>query len=67
MNRHMQREYTACRILASLVMCSTATGWAATIAASAEPTVEIASAWWPEMENTWVPIGWKDHPLRLTT
>ena len=30
-----------------------------------EPNVEVASAWWPEMENTWVPIGWKDHPLRF--
>ena len=30
-----------------------------------EPNVEIASTWWPDMENTWVPIGWKDHPLRF--
>ena len=27
--------------------------------------LEIASGWWPEIENTWVPIGWKDHPLRF--
>ncbi|NUQ64055.1 MAG: hypothetical protein HUU20_16380 [Pirellulales bacterium] len=33
--------------------------------ASPEPNAEAASAWWPEMENTWVPIGWKDHPLRF--
>ena len=65
MNRHMQLEHIVGRILASVVICSTATGWAATIAAPAEPNVEIASAWWPEMENTWVPIGWKDHPLRF--
>ena len=30
-----------------------------------EPNVEIASTWWPDIENTWVPIGWKDHPLRF--
>ena len=33
--------------------------------AAGEPNVEVASAWWPEMENTWVPIGWNDHPLRF--
>jgi hypothetical protein len=25
----------------------------------------MASGWWPDIENTWVPIGWKDHPLRF--
>ena len=25
----------------------------------------IASGWWPEIENVWTPIGWKDHPLRF--
>jgi len=30
-----------------------------------EPNVEVASQWWPEMENVWTPIGWKDHPLRF--
>lgn len=34
-------------------------------AAGHEPNAAIASGWWPEMENTWVPIGWKDHPLRF--
>ncbi len=34
-------------------------------AGQGEANVEVASAWWPEMENTWVPIGWKDHPLRF--
>ena len=29
-----------------------------------EPNAEIASQWWPEFENVWTPIGWKDHPLR---
>lgn len=31
----------------------------------AESNAEIASGWWPEFENVWVPIGWKDHPLRF--
>jgi len=30
----------------------------------AEPDVEIASQWWPEMENVGTPIGWKNHRLR---
>ena len=30
-----------------------------------EPNVQIASSWWPEFENVWTPIGWKDHPLRF--
>jgi len=30
-----------------------------------EPNMEIASQWWPEIENVWTPIGWKDHPLRF--
>ncbi|MCU0962042.1 MAG: hypothetical protein MUF48_18265, partial [Pirellulaceae bacterium] len=30
-----------------------------------EPNIEMASGWWPDIENTWVPIGWKDHPLRF--
>ena len=30
-----------------------------------EPTLAIASQWWPEIENVWTPIGWKDHPLRF--
>jgi len=30
-----------------------------------EPNIEVASRWWPEMENVWTPIGWKDHPLRF--
>lgn len=31
----------------------------------AEPNAEVAAGWWPDIENTWVPIGWKDHPLRF--
>lgn len=38
---------------------------AAPAAAPAEPNVDVATGWWPEVENTWVPIGWKDHPLRF--
>ena len=29
-----------------------------------EPNAEIARVWWPEFENVWTPIGWKDHTLR---
>jgi hypothetical protein len=43
----------------------TTTTLAARDAAPSEPNAEAASAWWPEMENTWVPIGWKDHLLRF--
>jgi hypothetical protein len=35
------------------------------IAASQESDSRIASRWWPQFENVWVPIGWKDHPLRF--
>ena len=37
----------------------------ATLLKMQKPAARLASAWWPEMENTWVPIGWKDHPLRF--
>ncbi|MHC4444044.1 MAG: hypothetical protein ACYTF1_01505 [Planctomycetota bacterium] len=30
-----------------------------------EPNVEVASRWWPEFENIWTPIGWKDHYLQF--
>jgi len=30
-----------------------------------EPNAEIACKWWPEFENVWTPIGWKDHFLRF--
>jgi len=30
-----------------------------------EPTYATACRWWPEIENVWTPIGWKDHPLRF--
>ncbi|MHC4445705.1 MAG: hypothetical protein ACYTF1_18850 [Planctomycetota bacterium] len=30
-----------------------------------EPTFEIACRWWPEFENVWTPVGWKDHFLRF--
>ncbi len=40
-------------------------GLAVPAASSAEPNVDVASEWWPEVESTWVPIGWRDHPLRF--
>ncbi|MEP0842484.1 MAG: hypothetical protein HRF43_07200, partial [Phycisphaerae bacterium] len=51
-----------CGIVLTLSRSATPAGPAS---GPAEPSVEVASAWWPEVENTWVPIGWKDHPLRF--
>src|SRR5262245_34770002 len=59
------------RVWTSLVVmglvCVGIGGSAASAAQTAppEPNIEIASRWWPEMENVWTPIGWKDHPLRF--
>jgi len=30
-----------------------------------EPNYNLASQWWPELENVWTPIGWKDHCVRF--
>ena len=30
-----------------------------------EPNVEIASQWWPQLENVYSPIGWKNHLFRF--
>jgi len=30
-----------------------------------EPNVQVATQWWPEFENVWTPIGWKDHYLQF--
>lgn len=71
MIRNSQANHVAYLMLSIAVTFCTATSSAApaTSAATATPSpeanAEIASAWWPEMENTWVPIGWKDHPLRF--
>lgn len=34
-------------------------------AAIAEPNIEIARTWWPPLENTYTPIGWKNHLFRF--
>jgi hypothetical protein len=39
--------------------------WADEPRTVAEWNAEAVASLWPEMENTWVPIGWKDHPLRF--
>lgn len=52
-------------LVLSLVACLVSPGFAASADAPAEPNVDIATAWWPGIENSWVPIGWKDHPLRF--
>jgi hypothetical protein len=50
----------------SFLMCMArmSAGYAST-SSTHEPNMEMASQWWPEMENVWTPIGWKDHPLRF--
>ncbi len=53
-----------CTAVALLLLCHPSI-LAAPAAAFAEPSADVACGWWPEMENTWVPIGWKDHPLRF--
>lgn len=55
----------ACLVVSIAAIFCLGTAPAAPADAPAEPNVEVASAWWPEMENTWVSIGWKDHPLRF--
>lgn len=30
-----------------------------------EPDFQMACAWWPELENVWTPLGWKDHCVRF--
>lgn len=46
-------------------LCCGVMGAAIAASAAPEPNMEIASEWWPEIENVWTPIGWKDHPLRF--
>ncbi len=58
-------DSSACLIFIIAAIFCPGTARAAAATDPTEPNVEIASAWWPEMENTWVPIGWKDHPLRF--
>jgi len=31
------------------------------ISIAAEPNVEIAKTWWPELTNVITPVGWRDH------
>jgi hypothetical protein len=57
------RTHGPARFLAAALLCL---GQASAFATPAtEPNAGIAAGWWPDMENTWVPIGWKDHPLRF--
>jgi len=67
MNRCVRRASVPWLLITVAIMICTASSAADPHAAAREPepNVEIASAWWPEMENTWVPIAWKDHPLRF--
>jgi hypothetical protein len=30
-----------------------------------EPDYAMACRWWPELENIWTPLGWKDHCVRF--
>lgn len=62
MIRHARTDRLASFLITCAAALCSSLAWAAS---PVEPNIEIASAWWPEMENTWVPIGWKDHPLRF--
>ena len=63
MNGNMPSNHIACRIFASAMMFGILTALTTPSTTAVEPNAEVASAWWPDVENTWVPIGWKDHPL----
>jgi hypothetical protein len=60
-----QSERITYLVFTTGAMILAVTALAVRTTSASEPNVEVASAWWPEMENTWVPIGWKDHPLRF--
>src|SRR5512138_1982448 len=32
---------------------------------AAEPNLELASQWWPELPNKWTTVGWRDHLYRF--
>jgi len=53
------------RVGGVLLLLGGSAAFAEAAAAPVEANVEVASGWWPEMENTWVPIGWKDHRAHL--
>ncbi len=60
------RQATALAMQCLLCIVSiAAAGDAPATAPAPEPDAHIASGWWPEFENVWTPIGWKDHPLRF--
>lgn len=53
-------------VLAGWLMVGTLTASAASPAPTcAEPNIEIASRWWPELTNVYTPIGWKNHLFRF--
>ena len=45
-------------------LCANTTASEEQAAELSEPNAEISSRWWPEFENVWTPVGWKDHFLR---
>ncbi len=65
MIRKTEADHVGYLIFTTAAMFCAVTAFASPNTLHSEPNVEVASAWWPEMENTWVPIGWKDHPLRF--
>ncbi len=68
-----QQRAVLSEMLIGLAMVSM--GWlmASTLPASAasppptcaEPNIEIAGQWWPELTNVYTPIGWKNHLFRF--
>lgn len=54
MKRNAPFDSRTCPIYVFAAGLFPGTAWAAPPTDPAEPNVEVASAWWPEMENTWV-------------
>lgn len=61
----MLYSVTKRRVLALLAGLSAAALIGTAPAKSAEPNIEMAKQWWPEMSNKWTVVGWKDHILRF--
>lgn len=52
-----------CLALLSLASAPT-TGQAAGDGRAAEPDLETAKGWWPDLTDYWTPVGWKHHRFR---
>ena len=51
-------------VLASTAILLTAMAGRAAAAAPAEPNLQLAEQWWPDLTDYWTPVGWKHHRFR---